>query len=209
LFQDVIIVPMILVSPMLAGNSPGGIDSDIFIFAAKGLAIVGLVLVSAKWLVPWLLHQVARTRSKELFLLSVVVICLTIAWLTSNVGLSLALGAFIAGLIISESEYSRQALGNILPFRNVFTSFFFISIGMLLDTTFLVNNLLIIMSASIGVLILKATIASSSAIILVCPCLVAFWPVWPSARLASFLSFSPGLAWNMACWPTTTSFFWQ
>ncbi|MEN8135494.1 MAG: cation:proton antiporter [Thermodesulfobacteriota bacterium] len=169
LFQDVIIVPMILISPMLAGNSPGGIDSDIFLFAAEGLAIVGLVLIAAKWLVPWLLHQVARTRSKELFLLSVVVICLTIAWLTSNVGLSLALGAFIAGLIISESEYSHQALGNILPFRNVFTSFFFISIGMLLDTTFLLNNLLLIMTASLGVLLLKAIIASGSAILLGLP----------------------------------------
>jgi CPA2 family monovalent cation:H+ antiporter-2 len=169
LFQDFIIVPMILISPMLAGNKPGGIDSDILVFAVKGLAIVGLILVAAKWLVPWLLHQVARTRSKELFLLSVVVICLTIAWLTSNVGLSLALGAFIAGLIISESEYSHQALGNILPFRNVFTSFFFISIGMLLDTTFLLNNFLIIMTASIGVLLLKAIIASSAAILLGLP----------------------------------------
>ncbi len=169
LFQDVIIVPMILITPMLAGNKPGEIDSDIFVFAAKGIAIIGLVLAAAKWLMPWLLHQVARTRSKELFMLSVVAICLTIAWVTSNVGLSLALGAFIAGLIISESEYSHQALGNILPFRNVFTSFFFVSIGMLLDTRFLVNYSLIILTASAGVLILKATIASSAAILLGLP----------------------------------------
>lgn len=166
LFQDVIIVPMILITPMLAGSQPGKIDSDIFVFAAKGIAIISLVLVAAKWLMPWLLHQVARTRSKELFLLSVVAICLTIAWLTSNAGLSLALGAFIAGLIISESEYSHQALGNILPFRNVFTSFFFVSIGMLLDTGFLINNPVIILTASAGVLILKALIASSAAILL-------------------------------------------
>lgn len=169
LFQDVIIVPMILITPLLAGSRPGEINSDIFIFAAKGIAIVSLVLIAAKWLVPWLLHQVARTRSKELFLLSVVVICLTIAWLTSNAGLSLALGAFIAGLIISESEYSQQALGNILPFRNVFTSFFFVSIGMLLDTGFLVSNPLIILTASSGVLILKAIIAISAAILLGLP----------------------------------------
>ncbi len=169
LFQDVIIVPMILITPILAGNQQGGIDSDIFVLAAQGIAIVSLVLVAAKWLVPWLLHQVARTGSKELFLLSVVVICLTIAWLTSNAGLSLALGAFIAGLIISESEYSHQALGNIMPFRNVFTSFFFVSIGMLLDTGFLVNNPLVILAASIGVLILKALIAGSAAILLGLP----------------------------------------
>ncbi len=166
LFQDVIIVPMILITPMLAGSRAGGINSDIFVIAAKGLAIISLVLIAAKWVIPWILHQAARTRSKELFLLSVVTICLAIAWLTSNAGLSLALGAFIAGLIISESEYSHQALGNILPFRNVFTSFFFVSIGMLLDTGFLINNIVIILIASVGVLILKALIASSAAVLL-------------------------------------------
>lgn len=169
LFQDVIIVPMILITPILAGNQPGQLNSDIFIFAAKGIAIITLVPIAARWLMPWLLHQVARTRSKELFLLSIVAICLTIAWLTSNAGLSLALGAFIAGLIISESEYSHQALGNILPFRNVFTSFFFVSIGMLLDTGFLVNNLPLILIASTGVLVLKAIIASSTAILMGLP----------------------------------------
>jgi CPA2 family monovalent cation:H+ antiporter-2 len=169
LFQDVIIVPMILITPMLAGAQPGEIDSGIFVIAAKGIAIVSLVPVAARWLIPWLLHQVARTRSKELFLLSIVAICLTIAWLTSYAGLSLALGAFIAGLIISESEYSHQALGNILPFRNVFTSFFFVSIGMLLDTGFLVNSPLIILIVSAGVLILKALIACSAAILLGLP----------------------------------------
>ncbi len=169
LFQDVIIVPMILITPMLSGNQPGGIDSGIFFIAAKGLAIVILVPVAAKWLMPWLLHQVARTKSNELFLLSVVAICLAIAWLTSKAGLSLALGAFLAGLIISETEYSHQALGNILPFRNVFTSFFFVSIGMLLDTGFLVNNPLIILTVSAGVLILKALIAGSAVILLGLP----------------------------------------
>jgi len=169
LFQDFIIVPMILITPLLAGNKPDGIESNVFVFAAEGIAIISLILVSAKWLMPWLFYQVARTRSKELFLLSIVAICFTIAWLTSKVGLSLALGAFIAGLIISESEYSHHALGNILPFRNVFTSFFFVSIGMLLDTGFLVSNPLIILIASSGVLLLKALIAISALIILGLP----------------------------------------
>jgi CPA2 family monovalent cation:H+ antiporter-2 len=170
LFQDVVIVPMILVTPLLAGDTiDGAMDGDILLLAAKGLGIVALILAAAKWLVPWLLHQVARTRSKELFLLSVVVICFTIAWLTANAGLSLALGAFIAGMIISESEYSHQALGNILPFRNVFTSFFFVSIGMLLDTAFLLGSPLLILGASLGVLVLKAVIAVIATIILGLP----------------------------------------
>ncbi len=169
LFQDVIIVPMILVTPLLAGNSPGGGGSNIFVFALEGVAIISLILIAAKWLIPWLLHQVARTRSKELFMLCVVAICLVIAWLTSKVGLSLALGAFIAGLIISESEYSHEALGNILPFRNVFNSFFFVSIGMLLDTSFLIDNPALILIVSAGVVLAKAVAASSAAILLGLP----------------------------------------
>ncbi len=169
LFQDMIIVPMILVTPLLAGNRPDAVDSAIYFFAAKGIAIVVMVFMTAKWLMPWLLRQVARTRSKELFLLSVVTICLTIAWLTASAGLSLALGAFIAGLIISESEYSHQALGNILPFRNVFTSFFFVSIGMLLDTGFLLANLPTILAGSIAILLLKASIASGVSVLIGLP----------------------------------------
>ena len=169
LFQDVIIVPMILVTPLLAGNRLDRIDSAVYLFAAKGVAIVILVLVATRWLMPWLLRQVARTRSRELFLLCVVTICLTIAWLTASAGLSLALGAFIAGLIISESEYSHQALGNILPFRNVFTSFFFVSIGMLLDTGFLLGNLPAILIGSLAVLLLKGVIAGSVTILLGLP----------------------------------------
>ena len=168
LFQDIMIAPMILLTPMLAGGA-GAMDSDIFTIVAKGIAIIILVPVTAKWLMPWLLLQVARARSKELFLLSIVAICLAIAWVSSNLGLSLALGAFIAGLIISESEYSHQALGNILPFRNVFTSFFFVSIGMLLDTSFLLSNPVAILVVSAGVLVLKGLIACSAAMLLGLP----------------------------------------
>ncbi|WP_136809039.1 cation:proton antiporter [Desulfosediminicola flagellatus] len=169
LFQDVIIVPMILITPLLAGIKPNTIDSEVLTVFAKGISIVILILVASRWLMPWLLHQVVRTRSKELFLLSIVAICFAIAWLTASAGLSLALGAFIAGLIISESEYSHQALGNILPFRNVFTSFFFVSIGMLLDTSYLFNNLPIILVAAGGTLILKAVIASFAVMLMGMP----------------------------------------
>ncbi|WP_457574452.1 cation:proton antiporter domain-containing protein [Desulfolithobacter sp.] len=169
LFQDVVIVPMILVTPLLVGGHVEAGDGSLLLFAAKSVAIIGLILVAARYLMPWLLHQVARTRSKELFLLSVVAICFTIAWLTSYAGLSLALGAFIAGLIISESEYSYQALGNILPFRNVFTSFFFVSIGMLLDTGYLLRHPGTILVVSAGVLLLKGIIATGGAILLGLP----------------------------------------
>ncbi len=123
IFQDIIIVPMILITPLLAGANGNPVES-VIVLTAKGIGIIALVIVSARWIVPKVLYQIARTRNRELFLLSIVVICLAVAWITSSAGLSLALGAFLAGLIISESEYSHQALGNILPFRDVFTSFF-------------------------------------------------------------------------------------
>ncbi|MDH7478917.1 MAG: cation:proton antiporter, partial [Syntrophomonadaceae bacterium] len=139
IFQDIMIVPMILLIPLLAGTT-GGMSESPFFLLAKGVAVMVMVIVGAKWVVPYLLFQIARQRSRELFLISTVAICFAVAWLTSSIGLSLSLGAFLAGLIISESEYSHQALGNILPFRDVFTSFFFISIGMLLDVGFLLQQ---------------------------------------------------------------------
>jgi len=165
IFQDIIIVPMILITPLLAG-APGGAGESVLILIAKGIGIIGLVIVSAKWIVPQVLYQIARTRSRELFILSIVVICLAVAWITSSAGLSLALGAFLAGLIISESEYSHQALGSILPFRDVFTSFFFVSIGMLLDVGFLFRQPGTIVLIALGILVIKSIIACFATVLL-------------------------------------------
>ncbi len=165
IFQDIIIVPMILVTPLLAGAT-GNLGESVLVLLSKGIGIILLVMVSTKWIVPKALYQIARTRNQEIFLLSVVVICLGVAWLTSKAGLSLALGAFLAGLIISESEYSHQALGNILPFRDVFTSFFFVSIGMLLDVGFLFQQPGTIVLITLGVLVLKSIIACFATVLL-------------------------------------------
>jgi CPA2 family monovalent cation:H+ antiporter-2 len=165
IFQDIIIVPMILLTPLLAGST-GNLAKSLLILSVKGIGIILLVIISARWVVPYLMYQIARTRSRELFLLSIVALCLGIAWLTHHIGLSLALGAFLAGLILSESEYSGQALGNILPFRDVFASFFFISIGMLLDVGFLFQRPGLIAVIALCVLSLKAIIAGSTAVLL-------------------------------------------
>jgi CPA2 family monovalent cation:H+ antiporter-2 len=165
IFQDIIIVPMMLVTPLLAGAT-GNLGESVLVLLAKGIGIILLVMVSTKWIVPQVLYQIARTRNQEIFLLSVVVICLSVAWLTSKAGLSLALGAFLAGLIISESEYSHQALGNILPFRDVFTSFFFVSIGMLLDVGFLFQQPGTIALIALGILVLKSIVACFATVLL-------------------------------------------
>ena len=168
IFQDVIIVPMILVTPLLAGAA-GGTGGSALLLVAKGVGIVALVIVSTKWIVPRVLYQVARTGSQEIFLLSVVAICLSVAMLTAAAGLSLALGAFLAGLIISESEYSHRALGNILPFRDAFTTFFFVSIGMLLDVGFLLREPAAVTLLALGILVLKSAIAALAALLLGLP----------------------------------------
>jgi len=172
IFQDIIIVPMILVTPVLAGAKVV-LGQSLFILMAKGIGIIALVILGAKWIVPNVLYQVARTRNRELFLLSIVVICLAVAWITSSAGLSLALGAFLAGVIISESEYSHQALGIILPFRDVFTSFFFISIGMLLDVGFLAGQAGFIVLMTLSVLVLKSVIAGSVTLLMGFPLRIA------------------------------------
>ena len=165
IFQDVVIVPMMLLTPLLAGVE-GNLSESLFILMIKVVAILLLVMASAKWLVPVILYQITRTRNRELFLLSIIVICLAVAGLTYSMGLSLALGAFLAGLIISESEYSYHAMGNILPFRDVFISFFFVSIGMLLNLDFLSRNIGLILLITLGVLALKTIIAGFTTYIL-------------------------------------------
>ncbi len=169
IFQDVAIVPMILVTPLLAGTAGGSGGAAALLLVAKGVGIVVLVIVSTKWVVPRVLYQVARTGSQELFLLSVVAICLSVALLTAGAGLSLALGAFLAGLIISESEYSHRALGNILPFRDAFTTFFFVSIGMLLDVGFLLREPAAVALLALGIVVLKSAIAALAALLLGLP----------------------------------------
>lgn len=158
IFQDIAIVPMMLITPILAGHA-GDMSRAFILLLAKGVVMIGVVFVGAKYVVPLILSQVLRTRSREVFLLSVLAICLAVVWLTSRFGVSLALGAFLAGLIVSESESSHDALGHISPFRDVFTSFFFVSVGMLLDFHVLFQKPLLIAGLTIGVLVAKSIIA--------------------------------------------------
>lgn len=164
-YQDLMIVPMMLLIPVLAGDA-AGLGPALAGFAVKAVAIVALVLVLARFVVPGLLARVVATRSRDMFLLAVVTICLLVAWAGAEAGLSLALGAFLAGLIISESEYSLQALSDILPFRDLFAAFFFISIGMLLDLRSVADAPLAVGGLVAGVMTLKALVAAGAALLL-------------------------------------------
>ena len=132
LFQDLCIVPMMLLVPFLSQSGHGSLLGVAWA-VVKSLLALALIVWAARKLLPRLLHQVALVRNREVFILFVVLVCLGTAWLSSVAGLSLALGALIAGLVISESELSHQVVAEMLPLRDCFSGIFFISIGMLLN----------------------------------------------------------------------------
>jgi len=135
IFQDLCIVPIMLVLPFLAGKAGGGVLGLLLALGKAALVVVG-VLVAARTLVPRALAEIVKTRSRELFLIAVILIGTLTALGTAAAGASLALGAFLAGLVISESDYAHQALAELMPFRDIFISLFFVAVGMLvqLDT---------------------------------------------------------------------------
>ncbi|NLW82223.1 MAG: potassium transporter KefB [Desulfovibrionales bacterium] len=172
IFQDVAVVPMMLLIPLLAGvaQNPWLSLGELLLKAA----LVGVVLlVVARKLIPRVLEAVIRTRSRELFLMTTLGLCFAIALLTSSVGLSLSLGAFLAGLIMSESEYSHSALEGVLPFRDVFTSIFFVSIGMLLNPFFVLTHLPQVLGLALAVVLAKTALAAAAGRILGYPLHVA------------------------------------
>lgn len=153
-YQDLMIVPMMLLIPVLAGSGEGLLPA-LGSFLVQTVLVLALVLLLGHFVVPRLLDRVVHTRSRDLFLLTIVTLCLLVAWAASLVGLSLALGAFLAGLLVSESEYSHQALADILPFRDLFAAFFFVSVGMLLDLRLAAGEPLFLVAAVAGLLIVK------------------------------------------------------
>lgn len=165
IFQDLLVIPVMILIPLLAGShEPSGASIPTVLLKAAGF--IFFLFAAYRWLVPNLLFQIARTKSRELFLISIILLCLGVAWLTSLLGLSLALGAFLAGLIISESEYAQEAMGRILPFRDLFLSLFFISIGMLLDLPFLLHHLFPILLLAALIIFLKASTGSLATFLL-------------------------------------------
>lgn len=164
-FQDIILIPLILLTPMLGGQTTH-IGSDLLILGVKTIGIVALVYVGNRWIMPKVLHLIALTKNKELFLMSILLICLAVALLTAELGMSLAFGAFLGGLMISRSEYSQDAFGHVLPFKDTFTSFFFVSIGMMLDLSFVYDNLILVLATVLLVIVIKTLVAGSTAFML-------------------------------------------
>lgn len=132
LFQDLAVVPLLVVIPAL-GSPPEVLLSELAVAVAKAAALVTVLLVGGQRAMRWWLTIVARRRSEELFMLNLLLITLGLSWLTERAGLSLALGAFIAGMLVSETEFKHQVEADIRPFHDVLLGLFFITIGMMLD----------------------------------------------------------------------------
>ena len=184
IFQDLCIVPLMLFTPLLAGGGNG--LQEIAIISAKAVAVILAAHYGARFLVPWIFEQVVKSRSRELFILTIIFIGMGTAWLTARAGLSLALGAFIAGLAISESEYSHQALGDIMPFREAFMSLFFISVGMLLDPAVLLKYPLLVISLVVTIILIKTLITTGAGLALGLPMRIALVAGLSLAQIGEF-----------------------
>ena len=144
-FQDILVAPMMLLVPLLAGTIH-------LTFVSAGIAIAKVLVFGAalyafaRWILDRLMTAVVKTRSSELLLLTILCLCLGFATITSALGMSFSLGAFLAGLMLARSRYSMSVVADILPYRDVFLSIFFISVGMMLDVGFTIRNILLILA---------------------------------------------------------------
>jgi CPA2 family monovalent cation:H+ antiporter-2 len=167
IFQDLAAIPMIMAIPFLAnlasGDSTPLLTGDaLMLLVVRDILIILVLIVSARWVIPRFLYEIARTKNQEMFLLFIIIICFGVAWLISISGISIAIGALLAGLLISGSEYSHQAVSIVLPFRDIFTSFFFISVGMLVDIRFIYTNLALVTFFILIVVLAKTLLATAA-----------------------------------------------
>ncbi len=172
-FQDICVVPMMLLVPVLAGEGNGNPLWSAVSALARAAAVVVVTFAVARWGAPRIFRAIDRTGSREVFLMTVLVLCVGTAWLTSLAGLSLALGAFLAGIVLADSEYSHRALGNILPIRDLLTTFFFVSLGMLFDARLLFERPLFLIGSSLALILGKGLIGAVAARVLRLPWRIA------------------------------------
>ncbi|MFA5266885.1 MAG: cation:proton antiporter [Methanoregula sp.] len=191
IFQDLAAIPMIMAIPFLASipqfsATPLLSGEALVSLIIYDLVIVLVLIALAKWIIPRVMHEIARTRNQELFLLVVILTCFGVAWMVSFTGVSLAIGALLAGLIISGSEYSHHTASIILPFRDIFTSFFFISVGMLVDVRFLAAHFWFVVFLIAIAIFAKALLATAAPLALGYPLRTAVMAGLALAQVGEF-----------------------
>ncbi|MCD6548448.1 MAG: cation:proton antiporter [Thermodesulfobacterium sp.] len=163
IFQDLCVILIMLLIPILGGKK--GSIIDIFFILGKSLAILSCAFIAGLYIFPLIFHQIVKTRSRELFLMTILVLSLGTAFFSYKLGLSLALGAFLAGIVISESEYALQTIAEIKPIKDLLMAIFFISVGLLLKPYFIFSNLKLTVLTILLILLIKISTAFLSALI--------------------------------------------
>jgi CPA2 family monovalent cation:H+ antiporter-2 len=163
LFQDIAVVPLLIVIPLLATTAEQSIMSAMMLALFKGVIVVSFLLAIGKWFLPRIFNEIARTRTDELFVLCTLVIALLAAGATFAFGLSMALGAFLAGMMLSESQYRHQLEADIRPFRDILMGLFFITVGMQLDIMILIFELHWVLLGLVVLLVLKVAMVRVAA----------------------------------------------
>ena len=156
LFQDLAAVIFLIMIPALAGTSDNSFSLAIGLILLKGLALFAAMLAVGKWLMPFIFHEISKTRSEELFVMTVLLVALTAAWVTHALGLSMALGAFLAGMMLGESHFKHQIEADIRPFRDILLGLFFVTVGMQLNYQTLFSNLHWVLLGSVVLVLSKA-----------------------------------------------------
>jgi CPA2 family monovalent cation:H+ antiporter-2 len=157
IFQDLIIVPMFLILPIIGSDTPLSFG-EISLKLLFAFGLLATVLVLSKYLMPKIIYQLAKMRMREAFTIGILLLILGTGYLTHMLGLSMALGAFIAGLILAESDYHTQILSDIMPIKDAFNSIFFVSVGLLLNINFVLSEPLLISFVTLGIIVFKSSI---------------------------------------------------
>ena len=158
LVQDLAMIPMMAILPVIKDPNWA---SALGFAVLKAVIFIGAMFVLGLWVLPRVMRVVAGVRSRELFLLSIIGLCLAVAYATDHFGISLALGAFAAGVLISESDYAYQAIADVIPLRDIFATLFFVSLGMLIDLRFLAHNAVTVVTVAIAIIVGKAVICGA------------------------------------------------
>ena len=164
LFQDVAVVPLLIIIPMLALDSQSTMVWALMLAMVKGVVVVTLLLFVGKWLLPKVFNIIAQVRTDELFVLTTLLVTLLAAAFTQWFGLSMALGAFLAGMMLGESEYKHQLEADIRPYRDILLGLFFITVGMKLDVNLLLSSPLSLVSLMFCFMLVKVMVIKTLAV---------------------------------------------
>jgi len=166
LFQDVAVIPFLIIIPVLMGTDESSVLEALMVASVKGVAVITIMLAVGYWLLRPLFHLIASSRTSELFTLTALLFALAAAWITHQSGLSLALGAFLGGMMLGETRYKHQVEADIRPFRDVLLGLFFVTIGMLLDIRQLPDIWSWVLLLVIGIIVIKGAITMGVAILM-------------------------------------------